>query len=53
MLEVLVDVVNQKALDAVGDNIIELTDGVTVYEEYQEELERVMCVEYDEYLPCE
>ena len=41
MPEVLVDSLNEKALEAVGDNIIELSDTVKVFEEYQEELERV------------
>lgn len=41
MPEVLVDSLNEKALETVGDNIIELSDTVKVFEEYQEELERV------------
>ena len=43
MLEVLVDNINSKALDLIGDNILELNDGVTVYDEYRQQLEEA-CV---------
>ncbi|MFR1519259.1 MAG: TerB N-terminal domain-containing protein [Clostridia bacterium] len=42
MLEVLADTINEKAMQLVEDNIIELTDRMTVYEEYQYELERLV-----------
>lgn len=42
MLEVLVDNINQKAVDTVEDNILEYADTLEVYEEYTDELERVM-----------
>ncbi len=45
MPEVLVDGVNEKALEQVGDNVLELTDGLLVYDEYRESLERVIKVE--------
>lgn len=38
MLEVLIDGINQKAMDSVGDAIIEAGDAVIVYDEYREEL---------------
>ena len=38
MLEVLIDNLNQKAFDAIGDNIIELDGQITVYDEYRENL---------------
>ncbi|MFT3952636.1 MAG: TerB N-terminal domain-containing protein [Oscillospiraceae bacterium] len=41
MAEVLVDGVNEKALDRIGDGILELSDGLTVYAEYKENLGRV------------
>ena len=42
MLEVLVDGINEKAMQTVEDNILELKDGMTVFEEYKYELERVI-----------
>jgi len=39
MLEVLVDGINEKAMDTVGDNILELSDTLCVYEEYFNEIE--------------
>ena len=42
MLEVLVDGINEKAVDTVEDTIIDCTDTVEVFEEYRDELERVM-----------
>jgi len=34
MLEVLADSINEKAIDTIGDNILELDDYLTIYEEY-------------------
>ncbi len=34
MLEVLADSINEKAIDTIGDNILELDDCLTIYEEY-------------------
>ena len=34
MLEVLADGINEKAMDRIGDNILELDDGMVVYDEY-------------------
>lgn len=42
MPEVLVDGINEKAMQAVEDNILELVDEMTVFEEYKYELERVI-----------
>lgn len=42
MLEVLVDGINEKAVDAVEDTVMDCTDTVEVFEEYREELESVM-----------
>ena len=36
MLEVLADGINEKAADHIGDSILEIGDGATVYEEYRE-----------------
>ncbi|MDR0272126.1 MAG: TerB N-terminal domain-containing protein [Clostridiales bacterium] len=36
MLEILVDSINEKALDAIGDNILELSDIFEIYEDYRE-----------------
>ncbi len=45
MPEVLVDGINQKALDAVGDNIMELSDQITIFDEYKDDLKRVISIE--------
>lgn len=42
MLEVLIDNINQKAVDTVEDNILEYADTIAVFEEYTDELERVV-----------
>ena len=42
MLEVLVDGINDKAMDHVGDAVLELEDDVVVYEEYIEELVAIL-----------
>ncbi|MCL1884916.1 MAG: TerB N-terminal domain-containing protein [Defluviitaleaceae bacterium] len=34
MLEILIDNINEKAMDTIGDNILELTDVLMVYDEY-------------------
>ena len=38
MLEVLADGINEKAADYIGDNILEAGDGITVYDEYREQV---------------
>lgn len=38
MLEVLIDGINQKAMDYVGDTILEIEDTVSIYEEYKSKL---------------
>lgn len=42
MAEVLIDGINEKAIDTVKDNVLELSDIVEVYEEYRSDLERVI-----------
>jgi len=39
MLEILADGINEKAMDTIGDNILELTDTVTIYDDYLLEIE--------------
>ena len=34
MLEILADGINEKAMDTIGDNILELTDTMEIYEDY-------------------
>jgi hypothetical protein len=41
MLEVLLDNINNKALDACGDTIMEINDEITVYDDYTEYLRKV------------
>ncbi|MDL2287131.1 TerB N-terminal domain-containing protein [Eubacteriales bacterium OttesenSCG-928-G02] len=43
MLEVLVDSINEKSMDCVGDTTLELTDTVTIYDEYKNKLMDVIC----------
>lgn len=45
MLEVIADNINQKAIETVNDTIMELTDEITVFDEYRDALERVISVE--------
>lgn len=45
MPEVLADGINQKALDAAGDSILEFTDQIRVFEEYRDDLKRVIGIE--------
>jgi hypothetical protein len=45
MPEVLADGINQKALDAAGDSILEFTDKIRVFEEYRDDLKRVIGIE--------
>ncbi|MCL2456139.1 MAG: TerB N-terminal domain-containing protein [Defluviitaleaceae bacterium] len=35
MLEILVDVINEKAMDTIGDNVLELSDDLFFYDEYK------------------
>jgi len=36
MLEVLIDSINEKAADHIGDNILQIDDNIVVYEEYRD-----------------
>jgi hypothetical protein len=38
MLEVLLDGINQKAFDTIGDTLLEFTDEITLYDDYIEQL---------------
>jgi len=42
MLEVLADGINEKAADCVGDNILEVDGGVTIYSEYMGYIEEMV-----------
>jgi len=39
MLEILADGINEKAMDIIGDNILEVSDTITVYDDYLFEFE--------------
>jgi hypothetical protein len=41
MLEVLLDSINEKAADCIGDNLLEVDDGVVLYDEYRENVEAI------------
>jgi len=41
MLEILADGINEKAMDTVGDNILELSDTMVMYEDYVLEIEKL------------
>ena len=41
MLEVLIDDINQKAMDYVGDTLLEVDDTVTIYDEYKDYLKEL------------
>ena len=38
MLEVLADGINEKAADLVGDNILSLDDGISIYDDYRDKI---------------
>jgi len=42
MLEILADGINEKAMDAIGDNILELADTMVIYEDYITEIEGLL-----------
>ena len=42
MLEVLVDWINEKATDCIGDSILELADSLVVYDEYRGQVEEII-----------
>ena len=41
MLEVLADGINEKAADYIGDNILEVDDGMTIYDEYKAQVAEI------------
>jgi len=42
MLEILADGINEKAMDTIGDNILELSDIVIIYDEYIQQIESII-----------
>jgi len=42
MLEILADGINEKAMDTIGDNILELADTMVIYEDYISEIEGLL-----------
>jgi len=42
MLEVLADGINEKAADYIGDNILELDGGMAIYDEYRDNIARII-----------
>jgi hypothetical protein len=42
MLEVLADSINEKAVDYIGDNILELDDSMTIYDEYRDKIMKMV-----------
>jgi hypothetical protein len=42
MLEVLADSINEKAMDTIGDNILEFSDTMEIYDEYKSELKSAL-----------
>ena len=43
MLEVLVDGINEKAADCIGDNLLEIDDEIILYDEYRENIVSIVC----------
>ena len=41
MLEVLADNINEKSADIIGDSILEVNDGITIYDDY---IENIKCI---------
>ena len=41
-LESVADSINRKSLDTIGDNIIELSDEVIIYEDYFDEIKSAL-----------
>ena len=42
MMEVLIDSINEKASDYIGDNIMEMEDSINIYDDYGEEIARML-----------
>jgi len=42
MLEVLADNINEKSADCIGDSILEVDDGLILYDEYRENIESIL-----------
>lgn len=44
MIEVLVDSINEKAFDSIGDNILEIDTSIIIYDEYLEKLVSILTI---------
>ncbi|MDR0489817.1 MAG: TerB N-terminal domain-containing protein [Oscillospiraceae bacterium] len=44
MLEVLADSINEKSADHIGDSILEVDDGMSVYDEYRKNIEDILAM---------
>jgi len=42
MLEILADGINEKAMDTISDNILELSDTIIIYDEYVQQVESII-----------
>ena len=49
MLEILADGINEKAMDIMGDNILELSDTMVIYEDYLSEIEDFLGILREKY----
>ncbi len=38
MIEVLIDSINEKAFDSIGDNVLEIDNSINIYDEYKEKI---------------
>lgn len=43
MIEVLVDSINEKAFDSIGDNILEIDYSINIYDEYRDKIMHIIC----------
>jgi hypothetical protein len=51
MLEVLADGINEKAIDHVGDNLLEIDDGIILYDEYREKVGKALAHSRNTHIP--
>ncbi len=45
MIEVLVDSINEKAFDSIGDNILEIDTSINIYDDYREKLIAILDID--------
>jgi hypothetical protein len=43
MIEVLVDSINEKAFDSIGDNVLEIDYSINIYDEYRDKIMHIIC----------